>query len=140
MIRLLAALLLAAAIPAFGKALPACACNPGQVRHGCFCPQPLGPPRLANCTLPTFTPSEAQPFELDACAINDGDDVTLLLTDIRDRWPAGFYVRAPSRTLSVISDTIKWTSATKTYVFMENGANRLTVQHKAYRLLGTLGL
>ncbi len=135
MIRLLAALLLAAAFPAFGKTLPACHCVAGQVKKGCFCPQspPDGPPRLAGCSLPAFTPSEAQPFDLDACTINEGDDVTALLTDIRAMWPAGFYVRAPSKTVSVVSDTIKWPSVTKTYVFLadENPANRLTVQHKA---------
>ena len=84
--------------------------------------------RLAtNCTLPAFTPSEAQPFDLDACTINDGDDITALLTDIRSRWPGGFYVRAPSRSVSVVSNTIKWPSDTKVYMFLEdeNPANHI---------------
>ena len=90
--------------------------------------------RLAtDCTLPAFTPSEAQPFDLDACMIKDGDDITALLTDIRSRWPGGFFVRAPSRSVSVVSNTIKWPSDTKVYMFLEdeNPANHMLIQHSA---------
>jgi hypothetical protein len=88
--------------------------------------------RLSECgTLPA-TISEAEPFDLDACSLANGDDITSLLTDIRTEWPTGFYVRAPSQTVSVISDYIAWPTATKTYVFLEDqsAANKLTIQHK----------
>ena len=86
-----------------------------------------------DCTLPAFTPSEAQPFDLDACVIQDGDDITGLLTDIRSKWPRGFFVRAPSKSVSVISNTIKWPSDTKVYMFLEdeNPANHMLIQHAA---------
>jgi hypothetical protein len=47
------------------------------------------------------------------------------------RWPGGFYVRAPSKSLTVISNTIKWPTGTKYYVFMEDQdpANKLLIQH-----------
>jgi hypothetical protein len=88
--------------------------------------------RLAtDCTLPGYTPSEAQPFDLDSCTIQNGDDITQLLTDIRSKWPSGFYVRAPSRSISVISNTINWPSDTKFYVFMEDqdANNKMLIQH-----------
>ena len=69
--------------------------------------------RLSECASFPGTPTEAAPFDLDLCPLNDGDDVTQLLSDIQARWPDGFYVRAPSKSLSVISDTIVWPSETK---------------------------
>ncbi len=133
------AIFILATVPAYGKTLPACACNPGQVKHGCLCPGPVGPPRLANCTLPAFTPSEAQPFELDACTINDGDDVTELLKDIGNAYGA-VYVRAPSRTLSVAAQTTQWT--VKNFVFLESpsATNRLTVNHLVPNVLDTYAI
>lgn len=90
--------------------------------------------RLAtDCTLPGFTPSEAQPFDLDSCTLLDGDDITLLMTDIRSQWPSVFAVRAPSKTVSVVSDTITWPTSTKFYYLLEDqvASNKLTIQHVA---------
>lgn len=87
--------------------------------------------RLSECVSFPETPTEAAPFDLDLCPLNDGDDVTQLLTDIQARWPGGFYVRAPSKSLSVVSDTIFWPSETKRYVFLEDQdpSNTLLIQH-----------
>jgi hypothetical protein len=87
--------------------------------------------RLSDCTLPPSAPTEVAPFDLDNCPLADGDDITSLMLDIRTKWPGGFYVRAPSKTLTLISNTIAWPTATKAYYFLEdqNAANKLTVQH-----------
>jgi hypothetical protein len=90
--------------------------------------------RLAtDCTVPVSVPTEAAPFDLDACTLVGGDDITSLLKDIQVKWPDGFYVRAPSKSLTLISDYIAWPSATKVYVFMEDQdpVNKLTIQHKS---------
>ena len=89
--------------------------------------------RLSECgTLPE-TISESAPFDLDACSLVNGDDITLLLTDIGVEWGA-VYVRAPSNTKSVIAKTTLWASqspAIKTFVFLEDQSRRnvLTIQH-----------
>ena len=84
-----------------------------------------------DCTLPGSPPSEAQPFDLDPARSAEATTLPELLKDIRHKWPSGFYVRAPSKTVTVISDYIAWPSTTKVYVFMEDQdpANKLTVQH-----------
>lgn len=90
--------------------------------------------RLAtDCVLPPATPTEAEPFDLDICTLGNGDDITLLLTDIQAQWPNAFYVRAPSKTLTVISSFISWPSSTKIYMFFEDQdpLNRMTIQHVA---------
>ena len=87
--------------------------------------------QLTECSTFSGTPTEAVPFDLDLCSLNEGDDITKLLLDIQARWPGGFYVRAPSKTITVISNTIKWPSITKNYVFIEDQdpANKLLIQH-----------
>lgn len=91
-------------------------------------------PRLAaDCSYAAFTPSESTPFDLDWCDIAFGDDISLLLDDILVAWPTGFYVRAPSRTLTVQASYRAWSSTTKTYMFLEDESplNKLTIQHIA---------
>lgn len=89
--------------------------------------------RLAECDPFPATPTEAEPFDLDLCPLKDGDNITQLLKDIQAKWPQGFFLRAPSRSLTVISDSIEWPSSTKDYAFFEDQdpANELTIQHAA---------
>ena len=88
----------------------------------------------ADCAVPSgFKPSEATPLDLDLCALSEGDDITELLKDIGNQYGA-VYVRAPSKTVSLVAQTTQWVSAIpgkpiKTFVFLEDqsAANRLTV-------------
>jgi hypothetical protein len=85
-----------------------------------------------DCTVPEgFTPSEAQPFELDWCRPADRDDITGLLVQIANRWPSKFVVRAPSSDRTLISNTIDWGNVpVKDFSFLESPASaKLKVQH-----------
>jgi hypothetical protein len=83
---------------------------------------------LDDCTIGS-TPTALAPLDLDNCTINDGDDITGILTGLASTY-GDVYVRAPSETLSVISKTITITTATD-FVFLEDqsAANRLTITH-----------
>jgi hypothetical protein len=87
--------------------------------------------RLSECGAFSGSPTEALPFDLDRCALASGDDVTELLKDIQSKWPNGFYVRAPSKSITVISNTIYWPTSTKYYVLLEDQdpTNKLLIQH-----------
>jgi hypothetical protein len=87
-----------------------------------------------DCTVPAgFTPSIAAPFELDWCRPTDGDDITQLLVQIASRWTAGFFVRAPSSSMSLVSNSIDWsTTSVKNFNFMEStGTSTLKLIHPA---------
>lgn len=90
-------------------------------------------PRLTSCLYSAFTPSESTPFDLDWCkSLADGDDISLLLDDIAAAWPGSFYVRAPSRTLTVLASYRAWTATgAKTFMFLEDESalNALTIKH-----------
>jgi hypothetical protein len=99
--------------------------------------------RLAtDCSfVSTFTPSEAQPFELDWCTVMDDDDISGLLKDVAAKWGA-VYVRAPSKTVTVQADTTEWATAVagnpiKSFVFLEarSATNKLTIKHVPSRAL-----
>jgi hypothetical protein len=62
----------------------------------------------------SFAPSESAPFQLDWCRPQDGDDITQLLVQIASKWPGKLYVRAPSQAMSLVSDTIDWSTAAQT--------------------------
>jgi hypothetical protein len=82
---------------------------------------------LDDCTVGS-TPTALAPLDLDACTINNGDDITGILVGL-DTTYGNVYVRAPSRTLSVTSDTIAFT-VDDFYVYEdESAANKLTVTH-----------
>jgi len=97
--------------------------------------------RLAtDCTYAAgFIPSEATPFDLDWCTLQDNDNIRDLIVDIANKWAgtttASVYLRAPSKSLKVVSDTVSWATAAskpiKTFVFLEDQdpANKLTIQH-----------
>jgi hypothetical protein len=85
-----------------------------------------------NCTFPaSFAPSASQPFQLDWCAPSNGDDITQLLTQVANRWPTVFAVRAPSSNLTLTSDTIDWsTLPIKEFYFLEGtGDATLRLEH-----------
>jgi len=90
--------------------------------------------RLAtDCTYAsTFTPSDAAPFDLNWCTLQDNDDITDLIQDIQAKWPSGVYVRAPSKNITVISDTIFFPTSTKFYHFYENlnASYKMTIKHR----------
>ena len=100
----------------------------------------------ADCNVPSgFTPSEAQPLDLDSCTLLDNDDISSLLIDIGARWGA-VYVRAPSKSLSLNSDTIMWEKATskpiKAFVLLEDQDpnNSLVIHHVPSDATGQLSL
>jgi len=84
--------------------------------------------RLTDCgTLPGSI-SEGSPFDLDACNLQDGDDITSLLTDIVAEWGA-VHVRAPSQTLTVGADYTAFTVTHFSFVEDQSARNRLTIDH-----------
>jgi len=86
--------------------------------------------RLTDCgTLPA-TISEAEPFDLDACNLQDGDDITTLLTDIATEW-GDVYVRAPSKTVWVEADYAAWTQDNFYFLEDQSARNRLLIQHNS---------
>lgn len=88
----------------------------------------------ADCSVPAgFTPSASQPFQLDWCKPADGDDITRLLTQIANRWPSVFAVRAPSSNLSLVSDSMNWANLpVKEFSFLESSnESTLRLQHAA---------
>jgi hypothetical protein len=93
-------------------------------------------PRLSDCGAPPTTLSPDEPFALDLCPIGDGDDITGVLKDIGERYGA-IYVRAPSKTVTVISTgTVDWStgSSGKTLTAFhllenEDSQHRMTIRH-----------
>jgi hypothetical protein len=83
--------------------------------------------RLTEITAPA-TISEASPLDLDLFNLQAGDDISLLLTDIVSRYGA-VYVRAPSKSVQVVCDTISFTVGNFVFLEDENAANKLTIQH-----------
>lgn len=85
-----------------------------------------------DCTVPTgFSPTASAPFELDWCRPADGDEITQLLTQIASRWTSGFFVRAPSSSMSLVSNSIDWsTTSVKDFNFTEStGSATLRIVH-----------
>jgi hypothetical protein len=71
-----------------------------------------------DCSVPssTYVPSSMAPFQLDWCNPASDDDVTQLLVQIADRWPGNLYVRAPSKAVTLVSDTIDWSVAPRSAI------------------------
>ena len=88
---------------------------------------------LSDCTI-GGTPTEIAPLDLDDCAIEDGDDITGILTGLATTYD-DVYVRAPSETLGVtFTGTVEFGPAGQgayEFVFLENevASNRLTITH-----------
>jgi len=84
---------------------------------------------LTECgTLPGSISAES-PFDLDACNLQNGDDITTLLTDIAAEW-GNVYVRAPSQSLWVYAGYTVWT--VDNFYFLEDQSvrNTFTIRHK----------
>ncbi len=92
----------------------------------------------SDCKIPNgFVAAATAPFDLDWCVLQDRDDVHRLLLDIANRWPGSVYVRAPSATLTLETDTTDWSidpaRPVKNFSFIEDEdtANRLTLRHRS---------
>jgi hypothetical protein len=83
--------------------------------------------RLAEITAPGAI-SEVSPLDLDLFNLAEGDDITLLLTDIVTRY-GSVYVRAPSKTVGVVCDTISFTVGNFVFLEDQSAVNKLTIQH-----------
>jgi hypothetical protein len=87
---------------------------------------------LSDCTgLPAVgsPPTEASPYDLDGCTIIDGDDITGILTGAASRW-GSVALRAPSKTLWVVSDYISFDVNNFYFLEDQSRSNTLRVQHK----------
>jgi hypothetical protein len=91
---------------------------------------------LDDCTVGS-TPTALAPLDLDNCTINDGDDISGILTGL-DTTYGNVYVRAPSRTLAVTSDTIAFTVDNFYFYEDESAGNKLTVTHDPSNPSGTI--
>jgi hypothetical protein len=85
--------------------------------------------RLTDCgTLPGSI-SAGSPFDLDACNLQNGDDIALLLDDVVAQWGA-VHLRAPSATRNVIyTGTQTFTGMAFTFVEDQSARNRLSIAH-----------
>jgi hypothetical protein len=85
--------------------------------------------RLTDCgTLPGSI-SEGSPFDLDACNLQNGDDIALLMDDVVAEWGA-VHLRAPSATRNVIyTGTQTFTGIAFTFVEDQSARNRLSIAH-----------
>jgi hypothetical protein len=75
---------------------------------------------------PIATPTALAPLDLDTCEIDDGDDITGILTGLASTY-GDVYVRAPSRTANGCMRPIpcsRWTIST--FYEDESAANTLT--------------
>jgi hypothetical protein len=83
----------------------------------------------ADCSFPTdFAPSATRPFELDWCSPREGDEVTKLLGQIASRWPAVFSARAPTTSLTLVSNTIEWRALPVREVYFLEAQNGATLR------------
>ena len=83
---------------------------------------------LSDCTVGS-APTALAPLDLDNCTINDGDDITGILTGL-DTTYSDVYVRAPSTTKAVtFTGTHSWSSGVNFLLAEDDGAGRLTITH-----------
>ena len=84
---------------------------------------------LTECgTLPETISAES-PFDLDACNLQDGDDITSLLTDIATEW-GNVYVRAPGKTVWVYAGYTVFTVDDFYFLEDQSARNTFLIQHK----------
>lgn len=88
---------------------------------------------LDDCTI-GGTPTAIAPLDLDDCTINDGDDITGILTGLAGTY-GDVYVKAPSQSIGVtFTDTVEFGPSGEgadEFKFFEDesAANRLTITH-----------
>jgi hypothetical protein len=83
---------------------------------------------LDDCTVGS-TPTASAPLDLDNCDIDDGDDITGILTGLASTY-GDVYVRAPSRTANVVAAYTVFTVDDFYFLEDQSAANRLTINHK----------
>jgi hypothetical protein len=84
---------------------------------------------LDDCTVGS-TPTALAPLDLDNCTINDGDDITGILTVLASTY-GNVYVRAPSRTANVVAAYTVFTVDDFYFLEDEDGRNTFLIQHKS---------
>jgi hypothetical protein len=82
---------------------------------------------LDDCTIGS-TPTALAPLDLDACTINDGDDITGILTGLASTY-GNVYVRAPSRDAWVYAAYTVFTVDDFYFLEDESAANTFLIQH-----------
>jgi hypothetical protein len=83
---------------------------------------------LSDCTV-SATPTASAPLDLDACTINDGDEITGILTGLASTY-GNVYVRAPSRTAWVVAAYTVFTVDDFYFLEDQSARNTFLIQHK----------
>ncbi len=82
---------------------------------------------LDDCTVGS-TPTAEAPLDLDACTIENGDDISGILSGLASTY-GDVYVRAPSRTANVVAAYTVFTVDDFYFYEDQSAANKLTIQH-----------
>jgi hypothetical protein len=83
---------------------------------------------LDDCDTIATPPTALAPLDLDTCEIDDGDDITGILTGLASTY-GDVYVRAPSRTANVYAAYTVFTVDDFYFYEDEDGRNTLLIQH-----------